>query len=135
AVCENSDRMLVIPIDENILEQVGVTAIRDGRKEIACDECTTLRHTLGLEQAPRAFETGGEVEEDAAHLRIGLQEPCNEGSLATAHVDKGGDPGKVIGRSHSPGCLRRSYGHIRIERFSRVSMVRKVVVEGHIKDM
>ena len=66
AVSEDLSCPLVIPVVDDVLHDVGIAPLWNGRKEVAADDLATVGHASALEQRGGPGGHVWKIEEDAA---------------------------------------------------------------------
>src|SRR2546423_4875539 len=95
AAAKNRRRRRVVPVVNDVLQQVGIS-FRDRLEEAAADDLAALRDTGLFESRLRGCDDMGLVKEDALQLWIGLENGREERSVAAPYVAKHSDRGEVV---------------------------------------
>lgn len=83
AALEDRERALIVPVVNDVLEEVGVAAARDLLEEVAADGLASLGQ-LALRDSPlRPLRRGGQIEDHSAESGILVQDPDQERAVAT----------------------------------------------------
>ena len=109
AVAEDLPTAVAIPVMQDVLHDVQVTSLRDGREEVSPDEVTT-GGDRPVQLRPSGRDDVIQVEEDAASILIASQYRCNQYTLASAYIDNGPGGREIIGgydRLRGPGGILR----------------------------
>src|SRR5204862_6822336 len=102
-VLEDLACSIVIPIVDDVLHDVGVAPLWNGRKEVAANNFATIRHARGLEQCGGPSGHGRKVEEDAAHFSVCFKNGCEDEAVSAGAVQQSVDPGEIVSGDHSLG--------------------------------
>ena len=90
-------RFFVVPVVDDVPQEVGVGLDRDRGEEVAADDLAPARQPGGLQVPPGPLDDVGEVEEDAPHLGIPAQDADQVRAVAAADVGQDVDARQVIG--------------------------------------
>ena len=117
------ERLGVLPVVDDRLQQVRVAPRRHGVEEAAADDLEAL--------GDRRFEVGSHalddvrlVEQDAAQVRVRLEQPGEERARPTADVDDLREAAEVVGVEQRPVDAAGDIGHRAIEHLSLLRVVR-----------
>ena len=89
---------LVVPVVDNVLEQIDVGTGRHGLVEVARRELDAVGDTICIELRGRVLEHIGRVEEDAARLRVRLQDRGERMAIPAGDIGDHAGLREVVGR-------------------------------------
>src|SRR5260370_15377038 len=87
AILENGDAALIIPIVNDVLENIFIGARRHGAEEVSRDNLASLRYACSLKLTRSTRISARKVEDNAAQLRLGAQDGSDECAIAAADID------------------------------------------------
>ena len=79
--------MVIIPVMQNLFEEVGITPFWHGQEKIPANDFAASHQPVVLYPLLGISGQGGEVEEDAAHLRVRFQDGREEHAVSAAYVN------------------------------------------------
>ena len=97
-VGENGAGVLVVPVVDDMLEQIDVGPCRHRLVEVPGHELDAIRNAIGLELGGRILEDVGCVEEHATRLRVRLQDRGERVAVAAGDVRNHTGLREVVGR-------------------------------------
>src|SRR5436190_5640680 len=95
-VRQDQRRLVVVPVMNDVLHDVGVAAGRDGLEEVAGPGGDAAGKTLRLDLRLRARDHVLEVEQDPLHARMLLEDCREDGAVTAGDVDERADAAEVV---------------------------------------
>jgi len=106
------DRLGVVPVVQHVGHHAGVGARWHRLEEVPGDDLAAVRDPGRLQHPGRAARHLGQVEQDAAQVRVGPQDGGQQDALPAADVGHRAQPGEVVGRDQqrrrAPAGIRRA---------------------------
>jgi hypothetical protein len=130
AILQDADALVVRPVVQNELEDIEIAAGRDRFEEVATHDLAPVSDAGLLEQALRRRNHLRHVEQNAAHIRVGLQHTRHHRAASTADIHQLADTPKAVGRENSFQRGGRICSHEGIERRRSIRMSLHVVEDG-----
>ena len=127
AVAKDAHRLLVVPVVEDGLEHVEVTAGGHLGEEVAGDHLRSRREPARGQGVATGCRRIGLVEQHAARIRVALEQPRQQVSATAADVDDASEPRHVVVGDDVEGVDHRQVAHRRIERRAFVLVIPEVV--------
>ena len=115
AVAQQPRRPLVVPVVDDLLEQVQVRPFRHRRKEVAAHQLAALREPLVRDRLPGRRDDVGQIEEDSPRRRIGPQDRGQEDPVRTPDVRHGPHRGEIVDPYQLARRQGRQVAHRRVE--------------------
>src|SRR5262245_13413336 len=112
---ENRDGACVVPIVDDVLEDVRVAATSHLQKKISADCFAAFPHADRLDALLRSVGHMGHVEKDSPQTGMRLQDGLKEYPVSAAHIDNGAELRKVIRGGNSDGDSLGKIRHSRVE--------------------
>jgi hypothetical protein len=102
---------LVVPIVNDVGEEIDVAACRHAREHVAAHHLATVGDPFPGEEGQGAFHDAGHVQQDAAQMRMGLENGREHDAMAATDVDDAFHAGEVVRICHRGPCGRRQCAH------------------------
>lgn len=93
-ISQDRQRLFVVPVMDDLLQDVGVCVCRNGFEEAPADDLTSVPASNRLQRS-----TGhdiGKVEQHALHGRVRGQNRCEREAMSAAYVDDAAYPVKIV---------------------------------------
>lgn len=96
AVAQDRDRAVVVPVVDDVAEQVEVASLGHGVEEAPAHYAAAAVEALCVQACARLLRGVRQVEQGALDARIGLQDRREQRAVATADVDHVAGGGEVV---------------------------------------
>jgi len=111
---------------DDVLEHIGIAALRYRREEVPCNNTPLFRATFRLQAHLRARDDSRLIKHNRMCPRAGLHDRCRQRPVAAANVDDRVELGKVVGGQNRRDIQAGHIGLVGIE--DRCGCVRVVEV-------
>jgi hypothetical protein len=129
ATRQDGDRLIVVPVVDDVTQDVGVTAGGHRVEEAPSDELAAVDDTDLLEDLPGVLDDVRLVEEDATQSGVPFEDRREKPAASASDVDHHVHLGEVIRRGDEARMVGRVAEHARIEGGPDVRMTREVFEE------
>src|SRR5829696_5084297 len=133
AVPQDREAQILAPVVDDVRQQIYVRAGRHGFEEAARLDLHTIGQTACADQRRRVPHHMRQIEEDAARIRMALQDRGQQVSRRAAHIDERPDVGEIVGSRH-----RRWFGAMeanhRLAEERRILRVAAEVIEDWLAE-
>src|SRR6187399_3300988 len=103
--------MLVVPIVEDVLDEIGVGAGRHALEEISCDSLDVSGMPTSLQHVSGALDDFWPIEQDPLEVWKVVQDEREQRTVPPAHIDELAERRKVIRRGHGIAAGHAQLGH------------------------
>ena len=115
---ENGDRTFFVPVVNDVLQQIGVTAVGYCPEEVSADHPAPLGDAAALDLVDRALRDVRLIEDDSLQMGMGGQDAYQQRSVSASDIDDRAERREVVGgrngdRGHASEV---SHGGIEVRR-------------------
>src|SRR4029077_6408308 len=126
ATHQDGDRLIVVPVVDDVTQDVGVTADGHRVEEAPSDELAAVDDADLLEDLPGVLDDVRLVEEDAAQSGVPIEDRREKPAASAPDVDHHVHLGEVVRRGDEARVTGRVAEHTRIEDGPYLGMTREV---------
>nr|WP_253781689.1 hypothetical protein [Nocardia amikacinitolerans] len=123
---EDAVGVLVVPVVQDVGQQIGVRPGREGVEEAARGHFGSVVEVVSAEGAAGLGRGGCEIDQMAANAGVRQQDRGEQRSSATADIDDGGESRPVETGDESRDLLLEPQGHLPVERLTQVRVFGEV---------